>query len=257
MTRGRSQLLFFIAIVLSITPIIFGQSIKFIEETPLEPGPGFAVDFCVHKDMIIIPDQDDDTVKIYKKGRNGNVYLLDNEIRHKDFKDPAYCYIDDRYLAILDLGSRKILIFKIKGLDKEIKFTYNRTIPCPHLGYDLQIYKGKLYISGYTEDKYQYSFELYSIDLENNQKKFLLPAHTKYGFDSNEQYIEEYETNPDISMVGVQSYFDINRNSIYYSWEASSKIIKIDFAMGPSKPIVFGNPPHNLKTICFQQSSRK
>lgn len=244
MKSKTSRVLILCSIFFLISSFSSGMTLNFVDELHLYPKPLFTVDFCVDKNLIIIPDQNFSKVLTYLG--DGNVFKSEDRIiKYEEFVAPTSCYLSKEKLAILDLGKRVVLIFN----RSDSSFEFSHALPCPHLGYDLNISDDKVYISGFKRDpKYKFPFELYSVDLDSNQINYILPSHIKYGFGSTEEYLEEYTTNPEITIVGVNGWFDIYNNSIYYVWEGLTRIIKIDFTYGqPGKQMIFGKKTKNYK----------
>jgi hypothetical protein len=83
-------------------------------------------------------------------------------------------------------------------------------------------------ISGYKADQNGKPYDLYYINLTNDQTTFLLPSYYKYGFNSLNAYKTEYQKKPDMKKVGISGWFDIMGNDVYFVWEGNLRIIKIN-----------------------------
>jgi len=250
--------------------LAFGENIDFFGKTSFNPDskqPVGARDFCITDEgLIIITDQEAGDVKIYKKDKNGLLLtktLGGNGDGKNEFLEPTYCFCEKDRFGLIDFKKRRIFIYNISELKDSkdsLDFKLTHTIECPPLGNDFYLTGDKLFISGYTSDETYNSYELYCIDIKENRTSFLLPSHEKYGFDSLYEYRDEYLTKPDIRMIGLDGWFSIHGDDIFYVWEGDLRVVKLNIRFGPGKPITFGyktknyikpHPSKNLRKFSF------
>lgn len=245
----------FLAVLLIVfttaTPPVFGSDIKLVERIEFSSGesPQGPWAFCVTEDEIfIIPDPEIGNIKIYEK--NGKFLILVKNIGWKGFArdelaKPTFCFYNrnESKFGVFDFEKREILIYDRIGWE-EFELVHN--IKCLRLGYDLHLSRDRLLISGAEIDQNEKPYHLYSVNLESEQKTFLLPTYYKYGFNSFDEFETEYIGKSDIKAVGVKGFFDIQGDYIYFVWEGDLKIIRVNIN---SKELTsFGEKtPHYIK----------
>ena len=233
-SAAKLMALLVIAIVVNTTEvfgvaIIFQKKIMLSQETSMLQGPG---GFCVTEDgMFLIPDYKEGNVKIYENngkfigsfGRKGQ--------GPGEFVDPYSCFFnrDGGNFCVLDLSLKKIFFYERKG---KTQFKRIKEIFFPWGGNDFQMGNNKLFISGYKCDRDSNPFDLYYIDLTNNQTTFLLPSYYKYGLQSYREYEIFYKRKKDIPSIGIWASFDIQGDDIYFAWEGDLRIIKLNIKSG-------------------------
>lgn len=236
--------------------VVLGEDVKYLEkektyisqeqETLINP-----LAFCITDDeLFIIPDYGAGNIKLYEK--NGNFLQLINTIGGKgykadEFSKPAFCFYNntENKFGVIDYGIRKIFIYD--RIDR-IYFKRIKEISCWRPGYDIKLGGKKLFISGYISDSNETPYDFYYIDIENDQRTFLLPSYTKYGLNSFHEYEKKYRGNLDIPAIGVKGWFDINKDDAYFIWEGDLKVIKLNVISGEINPKSFGmKPPHYIK----------
>jgi hypothetical protein len=111
---------------------------------------------------------------------------------------------------------------------RKFEFKYVKEFFCLRGGSDVELYGDKLFISGYITDKKGEPYDLYYIDLKNNERITLLPSYYKYGMDSNKQYKEKYQEESLIPAIGIKGWFDFLGDEIFYVWEGDLKIINLN-----------------------------
>ena len=212
-----------------------GPNVKLLEKMEFSPEPKSllkrAISFCVTEDEVfIITDYEASNIKVYEK--SGSFLKLTKIIGEEgygtgEFKKPAYCFYNtkEKKFGVMDFGTRKISIYKIKG---KIEFELFKEIFCQKMGTDSQLKGNKLLISGYMPTPKKETYDLYYIDLIDNQPEFLLPSYCKYGLKSFNDYVTQYRRKPDIKAIGISSRLDIHRDDVYFVWEGDLRIIKIN-----------------------------
>lgn len=216
--------------VLFSTSALFGVKVELIGEIkiPTEPEPiKKTFSFCVTEDeLFIIPDYEAGNIKIYEK--MGASLELVNTIGQKGFGEdnlgePAYCFYDkdEQKFGFIDYGRRKIFLYDRIG---RIKFKRSYEAFCLRLGNDIHLIKDKLLISGYREGDDGKPYDLYSINISHGINTFLLRTYQKYG-------LKPVDENTAILLkksIGMNGWFDVQGNDVYYLWEGDLRIIKLN-----------------------------
>ncbi|HLP46330.1 MAG TPA: hypothetical protein VK469_10300 [Candidatus Kapabacteria bacterium] len=246
-----------IALFLAACFIVFNTWPLFGVEVKLAEKIGFSQDagsnpletrgFCLTDDeLFITPNQKNGDIEISEI--NSSRLELINVLRGKEFglMEPTFCYYNKKEgrLGIVDFGKKQIVIFERTGRSE---FTLVDEIPCIRLATDIQLFgkKGeeRLLLSGYIPDENGTPYDLYEVKLADGQTTLLLPSWHKYGLKSNEEYKIEYRQNSGIRAKGLDSWFDVQGDDVYYTWSANYKIIKINIK---SKALTFfGQKPRN------------
>jgi hypothetical protein len=223
---------------------VFGQNIqiKKPEEIKFEGGgefQGTPRSFCVTEDQLFLfPDYDDQagTVKVF--GKNGSSLKFikafgPNGFGVEKFGQPVYCFYsrEEGMLGVIDnqYGSerRGVYIF-----DREGKIDFKRILYVPSVSgnYDIEFAGDgqQLVVSGYLTDKENQPYDLYSIIIGTGQLNYLLPSYEKYGLTSFDDYVQEYRKKQTLPAVGTRAYIDIQGDDVFFVWEGSLRIIKIN-----------------------------
>lgn len=224
--------LFILLICININ-VLVGQinqprRIEFPEESVQK-----AIDFCITEDsLLMIPDEQAGNIKIYE--RKEKLECIDTigwkGVGPGEFLEPTYCFYNIRKgkFGVLDFGRRKIYIYDRITKIGRTEFKLNKEIYCLPGGTDIKLSGDELLIAGYKPDPNGEPYDLYSININNDQPTFLLRSYYKYGLNSFEEYEREYRNKPDIKMIGIDSWFDIQGDDIYFVWEGDLRIIKIN-----------------------------
>ncbi len=206
------------------------QFIEKIEFSPESESPLVPRAFCVTDDeLFIIPDYQSGNIKIYEK--SGKYLELIKTIGQKGFGQnklvkPAFCFYnkEESKFGVMDFGLRKVFIYDRIG---RVEFILKKAIYCFDLGFNIQISGNRLLISGHKTDKNERHYHLYSVDLKNNEVINLLPSYQKYGFNSHREFeVEIYKDN--IGAIGINGWFDIQGDVVFFVWEGDLRIIKIN-----------------------------
>jgi hypothetical protein len=213
-----------------------GQDVRVVGSYTIDPAANFKsspVSFCVtQEEIFLFPDIDSGTIKIF--GKSGkNLKLIDtlggNGLGKETFGQIRFCNYsrNENMLALIDSTARKLIILKRMGL---VGFVPFKAFNCKNLGYDMGFAgeNNRLIISGYVTDKEGQPFDLYSINIETGQIDYLLPSHEKYGLKTREDYEEEYFKKQTLPAIGINAYFDIQGDKLYFVWEGAIRIIKLD-----------------------------
>lgn len=218
------------------------QLIQFEQTLKVDTAADFKViprDFCITSDGIFIfPDYKDGNVKLLYKDGNSLKFLknLGKKYGKEGFARPMYClYKDDTIsiLGIIDYGAQSLFVFERKGKEEFEKF---KTVNCPGLGYDMEFAEdGKqIVVSGYTTDKKNNPFDLYTVNIRSNGVNYLLPSHRKYYLNSHEDYQRDFFQIQSLPAIGKQAFCDIYGDHVFYAWQGALKFIRIHL---PTKEI--------------------
>lgn len=202
---------------------------------------------CVTEDeFFIIPDQGAGNIKIYEK--HGSSLRWMKTIGRKGYATgelvkPAYSFYDkvESQFAVMDFGKKKILIYHKIGIND---FKLVKEISCWAGAWDIKLAGTRLFISGYTTDPDKKPYDLYYIDLIDEEKTYLITSHCKYGLKSLQEYEKEYRMKPDIRAIGIKGCFDIHEDNIYYTWEGDLNVRKLNYLSGQIEKS-FGNKTTN------------
>jgi hypothetical protein len=188
-------------------------------------------DFCVTGDnLFLIPDYNAGNIKIYESnGKLINV-LGRKGVGPNEFVKPTFCFFDEGKFGVMDWGIRKIFIYDRIGQTKDFKRV--KEISCFSLGTGIHLRNDKLFVSGYRPNEKSKPFDLYYIDLANNQINLLLPSYKKYGLKSFDEYETKYRRQPDIGVIGIGGWFDLHEDDVYFAWEGDLRIIKQNIRTG-------------------------
>jgi hypothetical protein len=225
------------------------KKIKLSQETAILENPKA---FCVTEDnLFIIPDYKAGDVKIYENNGTPVAVLGCKGVGPGEFVKPAICCYDknEGKFGVMDYGLRKIFIYE--RMEKNHLKRVNE-IFCLSLGYAIQLKGNKMLISGYKVDPANNPYDLYYIDLSNNQTIFLLPSYYKYGLKSFREYETQYRRKSDFQTIGILGFCDIQRDDVFFVWEGDLRIIKINLNSG--KKIFFGEKKsHYIKPFTSKQ----
>jgi hypothetical protein len=190
------------------------------------------INFSITEDgYFLFPDMKAGNIKIYnQKGKLKKVWGRRGPGPDEFFR-PAYSSYNKPYFLLMDLGKRKLSIFKKeKGV---ISFKKINEILILASGYDFKfISPKKILVSGYKADSNGKEYDLYFLNPQSTHAEFLLPSHLKYGFSTHQKYKNKYLSN--IAPIGIYGYCDDMKNNIYFAWNGNLNILKIN---GDSKKI--------------------
>jgi hypothetical protein len=221
-------------IALNITTVL-GFNIKLIKKTKLSQENtllGNPWSFCVTEDdLFLIPDYKAGNVKIYDG--NGNLLTVFGSKGYGpgEFVNPTFCFYNkaDTKFGVMDHRMRKIFVYKRTG---KTDFTRVHELFCLAAGNAIQLQGNKLLVSGYKTSPNNKPYDLYYVDLTNNQNTFLLPSYYKYGLKSPEEFKTKYIIKREIPAIGIRGWFDILGDDVYFIWEGDLSVIKINIKSG-------------------------
>lgn len=231
----------------------FGQKIRPLGRITVDPAANLDValksSFSITEDnLFLIPDQRG-TIKVFSKEGDFLKFVkaLGPSFGEERFVHPRYCAYsrNDGNLAIIDYGVKRVFLLKRSG---KVDFTPIKSFRCRRLGYDIESDGGdqQLIVSGYSVDKKNKPFDLYSINIRTTQIIPLLPSHEKYNQKTFENYVSEYRRKQTLPAVGVKAYIDIQGYDLFFVWEGELRIIKINLCS--KEKTVFGHAtPHYTK----------
>lgn len=212
------------------------ETITFAPDSSLKEVP-FSM-CAIGGDLFLFSMLQEGKVKIFEKNGNSLKFIKDLEINDVQPTYSFYNRQEDRY-GFFDYKERRILIFDRVG---KLGFMQTVDIPCPRGCYDLD-FSGKLdqlIVSGYLADGNDRPFDLYSIDIANNGINYLLPSYEKYGLRNLSEYVIEYRKKQTVAAVGAQAYIDILDDNLFFVWEGSLRIIKINLCS--QEKTIFSEP---------------
>jgi len=129
------------------------------------------------------------------------------------------------------MGLNKIVIY-LRIERKEFKKIQEYS--CLERGTDFKIDENRLFIAGNKTSEDGKSYDLYSIDLANQNRDnntfpttFLLESYLKFGFDSRGKY-EQSIYNPELTTIGLGGVLAFNGKDVYFAWIGDLKIFKIN-----------------------------
>jgi len=224
----------FLAALFSVvgTCSVFGVEVRLAGKIGFSPENGstplITQGFCLTEDeLLIIPNQGEGKIEIAEI--NGSRLELFKVIGRKgfDFLEPTFCSYNKQAgrLGVLDFGKKQILIYDRIGRGEFVK---TREIPCLRLATDIQLMGDRVMIAGYMPDENGVPYDLYEVNLSDGHITFLLHSYDKYGLASDEEYKAQYRDKPDIKVKGLDSWFDVQGDDVYFAWSASYKIIKLN-----------------------------
>ena len=253
-----------IIFIFANTNVTFGFDIKLSEKMEISPDSqllSIPWDFCVTEDgLFIIPDPKAGNIKIYD--RIGKFLVVVEIIGKKgfgadEFGEPTYCSYNKDKLAVMDYRLRKVFIY---DRISRSEFKRRQEFHCWWLGTDIEISGNRLFIAGYQPDPDGYPYDLFYIDLSGStknsqirkvQRTYLLRSYYKYGLKSFDEYERIYRNEPYsyIKAIGINSWFDVQGDEVYYAWEGDLRVIKLNIKPTlDEEPTFFGEkPPHYKK----------
>jgi hypothetical protein len=231
MKRTASLVVLTIFFIAFNTTTALGFNIKLIKNTKLSQETTMLerfIDFCVTEDkLFLIPDYKAGNVKIYDN--NGKLVSVFGRKGYGpgEFVKPAYCCYEEKEgkFGVLDYGARKIFIYKRKG---KTDFVRVQEANCLAAGNDIQLTNNKLLISGYKSSPDRKHYDLYCIDLTNNQTTYLLPSYYKYDLKSFHEFESQFIKKDYLSAIGIYGWFDTHGDYVYLVWEGDLRIIMIN-----------------------------
>lgn len=249
---------FLIALLFFNSYTVYGQDIQsarkviqLIEEITVDPRANFqgtpaSFSFTATDDFVFFIPDSSGAIKLLQLEKNKKfLRFLGNlgpELEDARLIQPRYCDYDryEEKLSIIDYGADNVLVFDRSGKDD---FELVGNISCPNLGYDTRVTKnGGLVISGFIYDAAPY--DLYKIEIGSGKRSCLLPSHEKYNLGSGEEYIVEYRINQSLPAVGIKAFIDIQGENLFFVWEGSPRIIKLNPDNNPNlsskQEILFG-----------------
>ena len=205
------------------------KKIKLSQETTLLGNPW---SFCVTEDkLFLIPDYKTGNIKIYDSNGKSVIVLGRKGYGPGEFVRPTFCYYNkaETKFGIIDHGIRKIFIYKRTG---KKNFKRIKEVSCLSGTHDIQFKGNELLISGYKSASNGNPYDLYYIDLSNNQATLLLPSYYRYGLNSFHEYETQYRRKPNIKAIGIRGWFDSFGDDVYFTWEGDLTVIKINTKSG-------------------------
>lgn len=244
--------------------LVFSASLIFTVEVKLEEKIQFKNDeapknprdlYVLDDGLFIVTDYADGSIRLYSREGISKSLRLKKRIGTRgvgpekdNFGEPAYCTFDKstQRFIVMDYGKREIVVLELIDMND---FRYVGKYSYPKLGYDLQVWNNSLVISGEESAANGDPVELFAIDLTpmttQDQKKsgfltkadtkvnFYLTAAQKYGLLNRENYLEKRDDSPQ-KKLGRKGWFDIDENTqtLYYAYECSDTIFKLDLQNG-------------------------
>jgi hypothetical protein len=186
--------------------------------------------FCVSgDDTFFIPDYTAGDIKIYSSsGELLNVYGRKG-MGPNEFSQPAFCFVNDKKFGVMDFGRRKIFLYHRQDKKTLVPF---KDLYCLGMGFDIQVKGSEILVSGYKADKSGHPFAFYSVNLQTENVRYLLPAYYKYGLESLSQYKNKYLSTDTYGAIGIAAFFDLKDDYAYYVWQGDLKILKIHLKTG-------------------------
>jgi len=181
--------------------------------------------FCVtEEEDFIFPDSKAGDIKIFNnKGKLLKVWGSRGD-GPNEFRRPTYCDYQKPYFMLMDWGSRKLSVYKKENQFKFTKLSENLVLA---LAYDIKfITPEKILVSGYNEDSNKIGHDLYFFYPQSGKIEFLLSSYEKYGYSSQKKYENEFLKK--IAPIGISGYCDYMGKYIFFAWEGSLKILKIN-----------------------------
>jgi len=210
---------------------IFGGDIRLTDHGKIllsdDPMLGGPASFCVTEDnKFIVSDFKLCDIKIYdSKGKFlkvfGSMGFGPNE-----FGQLLAITYSKKMLIVSDVAQKKFFIYERKG---DLDFVRTKEIRSSIIGFDLKLQGNELYITGDITSPKNETYCIFSLNIkENNRLSYILPAHIKYGLNSENEYQHEVLGKRDYGVIGRKGRIDIVGNVAYYYWEGDLKIFKID-----------------------------
>lgn len=224
------------------------EILKFSPESYLSSEPW---DFCVTDDnRFLIPDPKDGNIKLYKRDKASLDFvdiIGEKGLGQHQLAKPTYCFFNkvENKFGVLDFDNKKIVVYN--NIQEPGMPRPDKVVSCLTLGYDIHLSGDKLLISGYRPAPDGNPYDLYYINLEDNndQINFILPSHFKYGLKDFFEYDTKYRAVLDLKAIGIFGWFDIQGNDIYFVWEGDIRIIKWNIESGKRK--FFGKKTSHYK----------
>lgn len=228
--------------------IELSERIQLQSGEPLLSPQSFAV---TEDSMLLIPDYRGGNLKIYE--RTGRSYKLaqvvGQQLGSESLSKPSFCFynVSEGLFGVFDNAFKKIFIYQ---RHRATTFKRIEEIQLPDLAYDIGITgDGRtLLVSGYITDSKGNPFDLYTVDIDSGQKRFLLPSHEKYGLSNSQEYVEHYRNDTGIRAMGILGFFDLKPEKSDFSflvWQANLDVIRINLNSGERTR--FGNKTAHYK----------
>jgi len=241
-----ASLIFITGTLFSAATVDTGKKIELVEEIKIVNNETLEQEkeletpwtLAVTKDdLVLIPDFGSGNIKIYEKEEcdGKKVLKLAASIGKKGYgKDglvkPAMCDFRDEKFAVLDFGLNKIIIYERIS---RLGFKCVKEILCLNNAYDIRLDKNKIFVAGYITNSSGQSYDFYSIDIRDDDMRYLLPSYSKYGFEPGSKFMKEFKERR-IPTIGIMSRFDIlqDYDYAYIAWEGDLRVLRLDTASG-------------------------
>jgi hypothetical protein len=200
-------------------------------------------------DLYLIPNFEDGYVYIFKKSEGILKFLKKFGPKGDDsegFETPRSCFYNQNSgkFGVVNVGAgvnKTIHIFKRQSGNnfKVANIIYADS-------YDAVLTEdGKtLIVSGYMKNDKNESFDLYTVDLDNpNKKKFLLPSYKKYSLADEQEYQIKYFEEFTIPSIAIDAFVDVRDRFVFFVWSGKLNILKIDLKTGELTS--FGEPTNH------------
>jgi hypothetical protein len=228
--------------------------IKKIEEIPLQQDKILiqrAMSFCVQKEEnYFLVDYKARDIKVFnKQGKFIQVWGKQG-LGPLEFGKPCLLEYREPYLAIMDLGKRKFMIY---SEENNPNFSPIKEFYSPNMGTDMKLCGDKLLISGSKADRDDKLYDLYIYNFQTGSTDFLIPLEEKYGYTSFKQYKSRYDR--ELLALSDNSYCDLYKNFAYYVWTGDLRVIRVD--LKEKKKVVFGHKTKNYTKLKMTKTMRE
>ena len=235
MKKAAIRLIVSIMFTALCTKAVPGFDIKLVKKTKLSQETAIFENiwsFCVTEDkLFLIPDYKAGDVKIFASNGDLLKILGRRGFGPGEFAKPAYSFYnkEKKIFGVLDLGTRKIFLYQRTGKTgfKRVKELY-----CLAGASAIRLKDDRLLISGYKPGPEGKHYDFYYIDTAIGKTTFLLPSYCKYGLASPHEFKTQYMNKIDIRAIGIDAWFDIHGDEVFFSWEGDLNIIRLNIKSG-------------------------
>ena len=199
-----------------------------------------AMSFCVQKgDRFFLVDFKAKDIKLFDK--NGKFVEIWGKQGYGplEFGKPLIIDYREPYLAVMDLGKRKFMVYSD---EKNPNFSLVTEFMQPGMGSDLRVMGHNLLISGSKTDNSGNPFQLYLFNYLSAKIDLLIPIEEKFGYESFRKFKSAYETQ--VKALLDDGFCDIYNDYVYYAWTGDIRVIRID--LRDKKKLVFGHKSSNF-----------
>ena len=212
-----------------------------------------AMSFCVQsldEEKFYLADYKAKDIKVFNKdGKFVRVWGKQG-FGPLEFGKPCLIEYREPYLAVMDLGKMKFMVYSDKD---DPNFSKIKEFYSPGMGSDMKLVGDKLLMAGNKSDSNNKLYDLYIYNFQTGAADFLIPIEEKYGYTSFKQYKNRYDR--ELLALSDNSFCDFFEPFAYYVWAGDLRVIRVD--LKDKKKTVFGHKTSNYTKLVMTKKMRE